>query len=600
MTQRKSHGGTYDGSPYSAGNASPYASDRSASPYDDRRALSSYETYEGQGSPANPYSRAAQSGVGYSRHAADPASYDRESFEPREPQDAAAGGRPSSPYARQNSPYAARPQEGGRSHRGRQRAAQQGGRVYGEGLGHAYSSSRQHADGGREGGAMGVRPVSRDEYVPGGNPLGGGKDPAVTRRHVLIAGACALAGVAALGIGGGAWWANRAVACEVDGKEAEMKIGSTADDIIAAGLASPKSGNLISIADADGNTKVLTEGGGNPYTIKVNGQDADPKTYRLSSGDKVEFSDGTDVTEDSDKQETKTPCGVQIPPDTDLLSVIGYVKQWGRDGVKTIETGKVSGITVDRGITTEPQDLIIAHNGVNPADGRRLIALTFDDGPSLQFTPQYLDILAQYGAKATFFNLGLNLEEGADYVALCKRCVDEGHQVSSHTYSHDDKTLSGMDEATRANEISKTFQLIQSATGVATQVMRPPYGEFRGWQYLQYIASHGDISYSAYWSVDSLDWERKGVDSIIAACTKNINADNYNGAVVLMHDGGGDRSEDVAALPTIIQTYQSYGYQLVTLNELLKSDPTFPEWVWNGTVTRPADTVIPDISAYVH
>ena len=507
-----------------------------------------------------------------------------------------------SPYGQQGQPdpYAQRQT----SRRGRQnpardaRAAQQQGRVYGEGRGRAYTST-QPGQAPNRGSAVGVRPVSRDEYIPGGSPLGNGKDPLVTRRHVLIAGGAAIAGIAALGFGGCAWWTHRAVACEVNGTEHEVPISSPASFLVDKGYANPKNGNLISIPDAEGNTEVLEVGAGNHYTLRVNDQDVDLDSYRVSQGDKIEFVDGTDVTEEVNRQETKVPCGIQISPATDLLNVIGYVSQWGRDGVSTVETGKVSGRTVDRGVTTEPQDLIITHSHVNPADGRKLIALTFDDGPSLDYTPQYLDILARYGAKATFFNLGLNLEEGDDYVALCKRCVDEGHQVASHTYSHDSITLSGFDEAGRNEEISKAFTLVSNASGVPTQVMRPPYGEFRAWQYLQYIAHVGDIAYSAYWGVDSEDWRLLGADHIISQCTANLTADSYNGAVVLMHDGGGDRSQDVQALPQLIETYQGLGYELVTLNELLKSDPTYPTWVTDGYVTRPDDAVIPDITPYL-
>lgn len=506
-----------------------------------------------------------------------------------------------SPYAQQSAdPYAQRTSgRAGRSNASRSaRAARDQGRVYGEGRGRAYTST-QPGQAPNRGGAVGVRPVSRSEYIPGGSPLGNGKDPMVTRRHVLIAGACALAGVGVLAAGGGLWWANRAVACEVNGTEHEVPISSPASFLVEKGYANPQNGNLISIPDAEGATKVLEVGAGNHYTLRVNDQDVDLDSYRVGEGDKIEFVDGTDVTEDVDRTETQVPCGIQISPATDLLNVIGYVSQWGRNGVSTVETGKVSGITVDRGITTEPQDLIITHSHINPADGRKLIALTFDDGPSLEYTPQYLDILARYGAKATFFNLGMNLEEGDEYVALSKRCVDEGHQVASHTYSHNSITLSGFDEAGRNDEISKAFTLVSNACGVPTQVMRPPYGEFRAWQYLQYIAHVGDIAYSAYWGVDSEDWELKGADHIISQCTANLTADSYNGAVILMHDGGGDRSQDVEALPQLIETYQGLGYELVTLNELLKSDPTYPSWVTDNVVTRPDDAVIPDITPYL-
>lgn len=557
-----------------------------------------------------------------------------------------------SPYGQAgSSPYAR--QAGGA---GRQRAGQVSG-GYPVGSGRVYESTRgwQQAPGqqrgsayqaaqgregyaqGREGyaqnpagsapgggfgsvapGAAGVRPVSAREYrdalrrggaggggtggtgggIGGGAAGTGGRGPRVSRRKAIgIAGA--FAGAAVLGLAGAAWYTHRAVRCTVNGTQREAPVGSTAAQIVNRGYASPRAGNLVSICAEGENPEVLEVGGGEPYGLTVNGEPVNVASYRLAEGDDLVFNNGADVTEQVTVQNTEIPCGIQIPPDADYLSVIGYVSQWGRNGVSTVETGSVSGKIVDRGVTTQPQDLVIAHTGVNPADGRRLIAITFDDGPSLTYTPQYLDILARYGAKATFFNLGLNLEEGEEYVALCRRCAEEGHQVASHTYSHDDRTLSGFDEAGRNEEIAKGFQLVSEATGTPTEVMRPPYGEFRGYQFLQYLAHAGDIAYSAFWGVDSQDWELLGADHIISQCTVGLTADSYNGAVILMHDGGGDRSQDVAALPTLIETYQSYGYQLVTLNEMLQADPTFPEWVWSGYVTRPEWAVIPDITPYV-
>ena len=217
--------------------------------------------------------------------------------------------------------------------------------------------------------------------------------------------------------------------------------------------------------------------------------------------------------------------------------------------------------------------------------------------------PQYLDVLSRYGAKATFFNLGTQLEGGPEYTDLAKRCADEGHQVASHTYSHDDITLTGMSVEARNEEISKTFTLVSNATGVLTEVMRPPFGEFRGKGYLEYLESGQNISYSAYWTVDSLDWDvasKMGLDDgasqIVTNCTQGLSGDNYNGAIILMHDGGGDRSRDVLALPRIIETFQSAGYEFVTLNEMLASDPAFPSWVTTGYVERPAGSYVPDAS----
>ncbi len=436
------------------------------------------------------------------------------------------------------------------------------------------------------------------------DPGGGRKGPVMSRRKLfgMLGGVFA----AAMGAVGLTWFFHRMVTFTVNGTTREAPRGSSVADIIARGYAYPVYGNLVSIAEDGETPSVIEFYVGNPYTLTVNGTPVDIDTYRLSAGDVLEFSDGTDVTEDVTQENTVVPCGIQMPDDSWLLSAIGYVAQWGVNGVSTVETGVSSQKVVDRGITKEPQDLIITRGSVNPDDGRLLVALTFDDGPDLEYTPQYLDILASYGAKATFFNVGNVADADEEYLALSKRCADEGHQVASHTYTHDMVTLSGMDDETRNADIQQGFDTVSEATGVPTQVMRPPTGEFRASQYLTYLREQGDIAYSAYWTVDTLDWDivsstglEDGAAQIVANATANFDGDNYNGAIILMHDGGGDRSRDVVALPSIIEFFQNAGYELVTLNEMIAADSTFPSWVSAGYVERPADAVVPDETATV-
>ncbi len=480
----------------------------------------------------------------------------------------------------------------------------------------AYGSGGYAVDG-RPGGAYGSDGGHRDPspYAAGGSgggrrgpgyrPPQGRRGPVLSRRALLgIAGGAVTA--VALGAVGISWYMHRAVACTVNGTTREAPVGSTAADLIARGYAYPSAGNLVAVA-AEGETpEVIEYGAGNPYTLTVNGAEVDPERYRLSAGDVLEFTDGTDVTEQVVQQNTEIPCGIQMPGDEWYLNALGYVAQWGMNGVSTVETGAVSGKSVDRGVTREPQDLVIQRGGVNPADGRLLVALTFDDGPNLDYTPQYLDILARYGAHATFFNVGNIADAGEEYAALSKRCADEGHQVASHTYTHDLNGLSSMDDATRNADIQQGFDAVSAACGVATEVMRPPFGEFRASQFLTYLRQQGDIAYSAFWTVDTLDWDlvgstglEDGAAQIAANATANLSGGNYNGAIILMHDGGGDRSRDVLALPTIIETFQNAGYELVTLNEMIAADPTFPAWVSAGCVERPEGAVVPDETATV-
>lgn len=599
------------GSPYGRGSQSQGATGgygsggRQGDPYD------SYDSYGGSGQDAqDPYVA--------------PSPYDDAGWAPSSQQD--PSGAASSPYGSPYDAYDATSRQGGdpyartsagrggsRSRGSRSSAgtgAQPAGRVYGEGRGTAYTSTRPSAATGTNR-AAGVRPVTRNEYVPG---LGasGTVSKGLTRRQ-LVAGGCAIGLVALLGIGGITWWTHRAVACEVNGTQRNVPVDTTAEELIKRGYASPQAGNLVSIGD-DANPSEVVEGGkgmGNPYTLVVNGEQVDLASYRVKDGDQIEFQNGTDVVEETTKQETRTPCGVQfckadgtlIDPNEATsggiyLSPIGCVKQWGKEGVETVETGTVSGRVIDHGVTQEAQDLVIAAMHVNPAGEAPMIALTFDDGPADPYTGQYLDILARYGARATFFNLGQNAET---YPELCKRCVDEGHQVASHTYSHANLPLLSVDEM--KSEIAKAYDAIEGACGVRPTAIRPPYGEFYCKQFLQTL---GEMTYSAYWTVDSQDWAegiagmgQAGADKIVANCTGKLSGSNYNGAIILMHDGGGDRSADVLALPTLIETFQAQGYQFVTMDELIKADPTIPAWVGGGDPSIPADASTPDLSAYI-
>ena len=184
------------------------------------------------------------------------------------------------------------------------------------------------------------------------------------------------------------------------------------------------------------------------------------------------------------------------------------------------------------------------------AAGEKLIALTFDDGPS-QYTSQLLDGLAARGAKVTFFMLG-QMAEGRK--ALVKRAWEEGHQICSHTYGHPDlKTLSS--DAVRS-QFTRTDAILDSALGFdATYMIRPPYGNYN-----QNVLNIGGVPFF-YWSVDTRDWESRNATS---AYNQFLSAAR-DGSIVLMHDV---YPTTITAALNAIDTLQSQGYQFVTVAEL--------------------------------
>ena len=184
------------------------------------------------------------------------------------------------------------------------------------------------------------------------------------------------------------------------------------------------------------------------------------------------------------------------------------------------------------------------------AAGEKLVAITFDDGPS-QYTSQLLDGLAARGAKATFFMLGQMAESRKSIV---KRAWEEGHQVCSHSYDHPNlNTLSA--DAIRS-QFSRTDAILDSALGFdATFMIRPPYGNAN-----KTVLSIGGVPFF-YWSVDTRDWESRNATS---AYNQFLSAAR-DGSIVLMHD---IYPTTITAALRAIDTLKSQGYQFVTVAEL--------------------------------
>ena len=382
--------------------------------------------------------------------------------------------------------------------------------------------------------------------------------------------------VAVLLVGGAIFgWTHRPVRVEINGELYTTTVGTPLVDLPKQCGISLKPGNLISITG-----KVLKANEGNPFSADVDGKVLDEKqidSYRIKGEEIIKLSDGTDTTEDFEtKEETVTPK-LQFEG---AYGSIAYVAQWGQAGKKEVRTGKVSGETADGKTILEAQNVIVKRLNIKPQDGQKLVALTFDDGPNPTYTPKYLDILKAKHAKATFFNLG---QEVAAYPEISKRCIAEGHQVASHTNSHKELTTLSADEV--KSEITTAFDTLKNKAGDTTSVIRPPYGAFTD---KTWLLSGGTMTQSILWTIDTNDWRRLGVDAIVNAATSGVTP----GSVILMHDGGGNRDQDVEALPKIIDKLQSEGYTFVTISELMKAGG-IDDAIAKGTETMPKDAIWP-------
>lgn len=364
-------------------------------------------------------------------------------------------------------------------------------------------------------------------------------------------------------------WLNRTVYVSVNGQSAEVRVDAGLTDILSVTGASPKPGNLVSVG---GN--VLEEGGGTAFTAKVNGDElseGEIDSFRAKGNEVITFGDGTDVTEPSHEEERETQP--KLEP-AGSVGAVTYVSQYGKAGRQKFTVGDVSGEAIEGEVIEPVQNVKLESVNVRPDNGRKVVALTFDDGPS-KYTQQYLDILSKYGAHATFFCLGSQIPGREDLVKAIK---NQGSQVASHTQNHEQLTSLGADAL--RSEVTETFSAISAAGGGDTTVLRPPYGALDS---STWAASGGTFSASIIWNLDSLDWELPGVDAIVENSTLGVS----NGSIILMHDGGGNRDQDVEALPKIIEALQGQGYELVTINELLSTDSRIPESVVSGNAAVP-------------
>jgi len=181
-------------------------------------------------------------------------------------------------------------------------------------------------------------------------------------------------------------------------------------------------------------------------------------------------------------------------------------------------------------------------------DGMDVSALTVDDGPSPVYTPQVLKILEKYDIKAAFSMVGENVTY---YPSVAREVADAGHTIVNHTWNH--ANLMSMKRSKLPGEVDRATDAIHSATGQRPGMFRAPYGAWSP-TLLDYCASENLAPLD--WSVDPQDWARPGVSKIV----KTIMGTTKTGSIILEHDGGGDRSETVAALKIAIPRLIDEGY----------------------------------------
>ncbi|MDO5044243.1 MAG: polysaccharide deacetylase family protein [Coriobacteriia bacterium] len=372
-----------------------------------------------------------------------------------------------------------------------------------------------------------------------------------------------------VGAGGGGFylWSNRSVNVEIDGVVQKVPINSGVKDLLQAGLIKAQNGNLISVSGS-----VLKQGEGQGFTVTINGHDLGNSydQIALQEGDKISFSNGKDIEEEHDSDRQDMPYYWKK---TGNYGAVGYISNWGSPGYSEKVLGHVSHEAIDRGVVQEPVDREINYINVEPKNGKKLVAITFDDGPSKYSLP-IADILDKHGAKGTFFEIGKNVKE---MLQIDAELVNRGHQVAIHTMNH--PNLPKISPEEQIKEIVQVQELFKQI-GLETSCFRAPYGAFQNnnWETLaKYISSE------VRWNHDSLDWKKPGPSTIV----KNSTGNYVPGSIILCHAGGGAREQTIEALPQILRAWQDRGFKFVTVDELIASDERFPERVAQNRVDAP-------------
>lgn len=194
---------------------------------------------------------------------------------------------------------------------------------------------------------------------------------------------------------------------------------------------------------------------------------------------------------------------------------------------------------------------------------KKAVALTFDDGPS-EWTPQILEILRKNGVAGTFFNVGGMI---ATYGPNSNQVLQAGNSVGDHTWTH--SSLPSMGIGDQKSEIDRTAAALVGLGVPQPRLFRPPYGAYDA-NTLAVMKKNKMLL--VLWDIDSLDWTKPGADAVFNNAMNGVT----NGSIILMHDGGGDRSQTVAALPRIIAALRKQGYAMITVPRLLAEDPPRP------------------------
>jgi peptidoglycan-N-acetylglucosamine deacetylase len=266
------------------------------------------------------------------------------------------------------------------------------------------------------------------------------------------------------------------------------------------------------------------------------------------------------------------PYDVEFVGDGEIL----HVQQLPTQGTRSLEVDPATGMILDEDYHKYPTSFVIQRTGYQP----KMIALTFDDGPADPYTNEILDVLKQYNVKATFFLIGQNAER---YPNLVRRIWNEGHEIGNHSYTH--PNIGALSERQAQLELTATQRVFQSLLHRSTLLFRPPYNADAEPTSKEEVYP---VMYASKWNyivvaeyIDPQDWNTIGYDEKTQTHYRRTAAemftsllqqlDTEKGSSILMHDGGGDRTQTVKLLQMLIPELTKRGYKFVMVSQLINS-----------------------------
>ncbi|HQR33661.1 MAG TPA: glycosyltransferase [Blastocatellia bacterium] len=236
-----------------------------------------------------------------------------------------------------------------------------------------------------------------------------------------------------------------------------------------------------------------------------------------------------------------------------------------KEGHRSIQMDLSTGLITNSQYLSIPSSYVLRRTGWQTGK----VALTFDDGPDATWTPQILDILKREHVPATFFIIGQN---GQAHPQLVKRIIAEGHDIGNHSFTH--PNLGEIPGKLTELELNATQRLVEALTGHSTRLFRAPYfgdAEPQTADEVEPAAIANRLGYIIVGlRVDPDDWALPGADEIVKRTEAGLSNPNPDerGQIVLLHDGGGNRAQTVAALPRLIRELRAQGFQFATVSEL--------------------------------